>query len=307
MKILLHSACDDGYLPLLLEMMESLGEQLQKYDFGLLDLGLSDTNKDKIRKLKPDVIFKKAKWFLDLPEYRKNKFSQATAARPFIKEIFPNYDGYMQMDVDLWFLDNSAIDDYIKAAKKTGFAIISEWHPLLAKCLYYSPKKKKWYRIKSKPQVTLGYSNIIKNLFGLKATFAVGIPTPICCGLYFLHASSPIWEAWQNAMQKVNWYKVSKKQRTCDQTCLLYALTADANLPRTYMMMEHNWILFPELNKPLLDKKNMNLLDPVYPHAPIKVLHIGGSQVKNEFTLKTTDGGSITTKLTRTEFLKAVS
>ncbi len=303
MKILLHSACDDVYAPLLLDMMESLGEQLQKYDFGLLDLGLSDSSKDKIRKLKPDVIFKKAKWFFDLPESLKSEFSQATAARPFIKELFPNYDGYMQVDADLWFLDSSAVDDYIKAAEKTGFAISTETHNAALKVHYRARFTKIFGRYFFRGIKSCNYGSL-KRIYGTEVAIKLSSIPRINAGLYFIHANSPIWEAWKKSMLLVDWYKTKNKQ-VCDQTCLFHALFVN-KLPHTLLNIHYNWIMFNE-SELLLDKKNKCLLDPLYPHTRLKVIHLIEGRHKIKFNIKTIDGEQIKTRLTRTEFLKAVS
>ncbi len=299
MKIILFSACDDNYSSLLLEMMESLGEQLKKYDFGLLDLGLSDSNKDKIRKLKSDVIFEKPKWFLDLPEYRKNIFSQAMAARPFIKEVFPNYDGYMQIDADVWFLDNSVVDDFIEAAAKTGFSL-----PTAQRTAYKTRYTKVFGKFFFRGIKSYYYKNI-KNFFGTEAAIKISATIVISPGVYFLHADSPAWEAWQESMKSVKWYKIKKSLNVCDQTCLIYAFYK-YKFPHTLMSLHHHWIMPSGENDLLLDKKNKRLLDSIYPHTPIKALHLSRRSDKMTFKIKSTDGEQVATKLTRTGFLETV-
>ncbi len=305
MKILLFSACDDNYLHLLLDMMESLGDQLQKYDFGLLDLGLSDESKGKIQKLKPDVIFKKPKWFIDLPEYRKTVFSQACLSRPFIKGVFPDYDGYMQIDADLWFLDSSAIDDYIKAAEATGFSVASECHDSVIGVLFdLHTRKKRWYRtwgrIKKITRIKSYGFDMVYNFFGHKEALEIGIKVPFNNGLFFIHADSPVWEAWQKTVKSVNW---KKQNKICDQTCLFYALHK-YNLPHRFLSIHHNWVTHSK--EFLIDKKNGRLLDTIYPHTPIKVIHFVCKKQKESHNIKTTDGDIITTKLTRRELLKTI-
>ena len=303
MKILLFSACDDNYLHLLLDMMESLGDQLQKYDFGLLDLGLSDESKGKIQKLKPDVIFKKPKWFIDLPEYRKTVFSQACITRPFIKEVFKGYDGYMQIDADLWFLDNSAIDDYIIAADRTGFSIATVAHDNATSNRFeFRQRRKTWYRWTNKMKLYDHTFQLMKSIFGKDNALKFGTIEQTNNGIFFIHADSPVWEAWQEVMQSVNWHD-KKVPKTCDQACLLHA-THKYNLSRTLLSVHHNWVVNTRIF--LLDKKGKKLIDSVYPHTPIKVIHLVGDAHNDAFDIKMPDGKIVKTKLTRKEFLENI-
>ncbi len=306
MKILLFTGCDDGYLHLLLDMMESLGDQLQKYDFGLLDLGLSDESKVKIQKLKPDVIIKKPQWFIDLPEWRKTPFAQACSSRPFIKKIFPDYDGYMQIDTDLWFLDNSVIDDYIKAAEATGFSITADVHDRSGLTFYKVHSKRHWLIGKKKfKKITSWAYPGLKNLFGHEIAMELVLYARLNAGFYFMHANSPVWEAWQKAIKLVDWHKVKKKQVVCDQTCLFYAVYK-LGVPHQPLTIHHNWVGLAGKGLPLFDKNAKVFVDPTYPHTKVKVIHIGGVNIDRVFDVETTDGDFFKSKVTRTEFLKNI-
>ena len=118
-KPLIVSAANDAYLDLLDGMIASIGGKLADFDLGIIDLGLSDAAKDRIKARKADAQFKRAEWRRTVPggapEYKK-----VFVSKPFIPETFPGYDDYVWVDADVWFQDAGALDDYVEAGNARG-------------------------------------------------------------------------------------------------------------------------------------------------------------------------------------------
>ena len=191
-KIAIVTASDAPYLPLLEGMLASIGGGgLAQFDLCILDLGLTDGDKDRIRAHKADANFVKAEWrhtFSGIgkaPEYKK-----VFVSKPFIPDLFPGYDGYVWVDADIWFQDAGAINDYIKASEKTGAAFSFESHPS-----YRHPRKVRKLEVFGKvfiKGVKLYFLNKTREMFGSKVAAEVGIPPGLNSGLFYMAAGSPV-------------------------------------------------------------------------------------------------------------------
>ena len=118
---LIVSASDDEYLDLLDGMLASIGGRLADFDLGIIDLGLSDAGKDRIRARKTDVHFARAEWRRTFPGIDKaSEYKKVFVSKPFIPDIFPGYENYVWVDADIWFQDAGAIDDYVEAGNTRG-------------------------------------------------------------------------------------------------------------------------------------------------------------------------------------------
>ena len=246
------------------------GGKLAECDLGIIDLGLTDSGKDRIRALKADAHIVKGEWRRDFsgrdraPEYKKIHTS-----KPFLPDMFPGYDGYVWMDADMWFQDASAIDDYIDAGRETGAAFSFESHPS-----YRSNQKIKKIEIFGKVFIK-GVSNYFlsrsRDMFGARSAVNNGVHPVLNSGLFYIAAGSPIWQAWQQALLTANLKGQHRAAQISDQTCLQMALI-QGGLAHATMPATHNWI--PYFSRPLVDAETSMLLDPVYPNSPIKVVHL---------------------------------
>ena len=118
---LIVSASNDEYLDLLDGMLGSIGGRLADFDLGIIDLGLSDAGKDRIRARKAGVHFARAEWRRTFPGIDKApEYKKVFVSKPFIPDIFPGYENYVWVDADIWFQDAGAIDDYVEAGNARG-------------------------------------------------------------------------------------------------------------------------------------------------------------------------------------------
>lgn len=300
-NIMLVSACDDSYVPLLLDMLASLGSKIKSYELGIIELNLSDSeglsseNKQKILSYKPDCHFVKSRWFLDIPAPARTMSHKSFQTKPFIADLFSGYDGYVYIDADVWFADAGAVEDYISAGEKHGIAIAAESHPLMG--THYRVKHHKIFGF-TVARIIKSYSfNVLKAFFGRDVAFRLGLGLVLNSGLFYMRADSPAWRAWAGAMElsaRVLWGK--RGLRLCDQTCLQYALEEE-RIPYTLMALHYNWTM-GDGNIPILDRANRRLLDPVYPHLPIKAIHTIADTGEREYQVPSTDGDSLKTHMT---------
>ena len=122
MKSIMMIFCvDDGYFHLLEENLRSLRPILDEFDIGIIDIGLSNSNKSRVQSYNSRVTFVEPGWKIEFPGKNNSpKHKQGMLARPFIAEMFPGYTGYFYSDADVWFIDPSAVIDYIEASRATG-------------------------------------------------------------------------------------------------------------------------------------------------------------------------------------------
>ena len=300
-KIAIVTASDTPYLPLLEGMLASIGgggRGLAQFDLGILDLGLTDGGKDRIRTHKADANFVKAEWRItfpgidEAPEYKK-----VFTSKPYTPDLFPGYDGYVWVDADIWFQDAGAIDDYVEAGEKTGAAFSFESHPSYRQSLKVRKLEvcgKMFIR-----GVKLPLLNMTRAMFGSKVAAEVGIPPILNSGLFYVAAGSPVWQAWQETLRAADLRRQHRRAQICDQTCLQAALIR-RKLPYAIMPATHNWL--PVRSPPLIDEETFALLDPAWPHPPIKAVHLITGSHAREFDLPVTDGRRIRTRLGWTEF-----
>ncbi len=324
-KNILISAVADNFVPHLLNLLESMGDNIKDIDIGIIEFsvgekmkaknkggtsysagnaGLSEGNKDKIRKLKPDCKFALSRWFIDIPEKNRDITAKIYSNKAFIPELFPNYDGYLYVDADICFFDGSVIDDWVTAGQAHGV------------CVYYQQRllTNPHIRVKGKSLFCMNPEKAVRHrvirkfraFFGQKEALKYGEHPALNGGMVFIKGDHPLWRFWQKAMAGVNWKKVLNKHIVCDQTCLQYALFKN-EVDFTLIGSCHHWYMLDDTKSaefPMWCANRKCLVDYAYPHHPIKALHLGVEYQDTEFTLKTTDGKIMKTKLTRKELLK---
>ena len=297
---LIVSASNDAYLDLLDGMLGSIGGRLADFDLGIIDLGLSDAGKDRIRARKTGVHFARAEWRRTFPGIDKApEYKKVFVSKPFIPDIFPGYENYVWVDADIWFQDAGAIDDYVEAGNTRGGAAFGfESHPT------YLPQRVRRLEIFGKVFVKGVKSYFLsrtREMFGSRIAAEVGIPPILNSGLFHMAGGSPIWRAWQETLLAANLKRRHRRAQICDQTCLQVALIR-RELPHAVMPAAYNWL--PLMSAPLIDAATFALLDPAWPHPPIKAVHLVGVKDpgKGEIELPVTDGRRIRTSLEWADF-----
>ena len=188
---------------------------------------------------------------------------------------------YMWIDADAWVQDGCVIDLYVSAARHDKLAITPEIDRAY-KRHYKRPKPFGW---------TLAWKNY-REAFGWRAADRLGRNPMVNCGVFALHRDAPHWDAWARLLSQV-------LQRTrfffAEQVALNYAIFAE-HLAVNFLPAYCNWM--PGDAAPRFDGKRGLFVEPYMPHETIGIMHLAGSEQKEQvFTLTRLEGGTITTGL----------
>ena len=300
------SAADDAYMGFLDDMLASIQDRLHEYDLGILDLGLSEKSLSMIRARKENAYITDPGWrHLPSDVSKQPSHKKAYYAKPYLPEIFPDYSGYMWIDADVWLQDSSAIEHYIAASEKAlgRGAIAFECHPDY-KDINHKPRFRVVRKFGIFPvairMVGRKVFRLAYDMFGDEIARQYGLAPDNNSGLFFIHADSPAWDAWQDNMSKANHRNFVKRNYFPDQTCLNVALRR-SGISFSVMPPIYNWIA--GLALPLLDEDTYTLLDSCAPHQKLYAIHLTGDSGSRIFKLPTTGGRQISTSLKRSEFL----
>ena len=300
------SGANDAYMGFLDDMLASIQDRLHEYDLGILDLGLSEESKDRVRAHKENAKIVDPGWrhqptdMSQQPSYKK-----AYYAKPFLPEIFPGYSGYLWIDADVWLQDSSAIEHYITAADKSPGkgAIAFECHPDY-KDINHRPRFRIVWKFGILPvtvrMVGRKVFRLVYDMFGDTVAQRHGLTPDNNSGLFFIHEDSPAWSAWRDYMSKANHQNFMKRNYFPDQTCLNVALREN-NICFSVMPPIYNWVV--GLGVPLLNEETRTLLDSCAPHQKLYAIHLTGDCGSRIFKLRTTDGRQVNTSLKRSKFL----
>lgn len=304
------SGANDEYMNFLLDMLASIQNCLHEYDLGILDLGLSEESKDRIRAYKKEVRIIDPGWCYQPGDMSKQSHhKKAYYAKPFLPDIFPGYSGYMWIDADVWLQDPSTIEHYIAASKKAPGkgAIAFECHPSY-KDINYKPRFRIVWKFRVLPVAIRAVSRkvfrLVYDMFGDEIARQYGLSPDNNSGLFFIHADSPAWDAWQSYMSKANHQNFISRDYFPDQTCLNVALRSN-DISFTAMPATYNWIV--GMCQPILDEGQRLLRDPCSPHNKLHAIHLTNRTGFQMFNLRTTDGGHFSTSLRRSAFLQTLT
>ena len=293
-KYIIVSGADERYICFLDGLLESIGQShLEKYDLGIIDLGLSETGRERIRSHNVNVIFEEPDWPYDFHgKQHTPKYKMIFLLKPFLPNIFPGYDGYIWIDADVWFQYPDAIDDYVTAGQSKGAAFSFEAHP----CYRSTQKIRKhgFFARRFLNNIKDYFFEKSKNMFGVDVAVRNGLHPILNSGLFYIGDRwTPIWSAWQNSIMEADLMGEQRSTQICDQTCLLVSIIQH-NIPYCIMPSTHNWL--PHHCVPIIDEKHFILLDPAYPNPPIKAIHLVGVKFR-KLSLSSTRHGRIITAM----------
>jgi hypothetical protein len=282
--LLIVSAADRGYFPLLRDLVLSIRAQRREAPIGVLDLGLEPAQRDWLARRVADVV--QPDWDVDFPNRAAmpNTF-KAQVARPFLRRHFPGYGMYLWIDADAWVQDWRVIELYCIAAGSDRLAITPEIDRAY-KRHYKRPKLFGW---------TLAWKNY-RQAFGWRAADRLGRNPMVNCGVFALHHDAPHWDAWARlmtqALQRTQFFFV-------EQVALNYAIFAE-RMPVNFLPAYCNWM--PGDAAPSFDAEHGLFVEPYAPHEVIGIMHLAGREQKaHTFRLNRLDGGTIETSLRYSE------
>jgi len=111
MSTVIVTAADEGYAPLLRDLLNSLAAHKAALDFriAVLDLGLAPSTRRELetqvdRVISPSWMFKPHAKFAADPKYLSR------AARPFLPDLVPGHSIYIWLDADTWLQQRQGLE-----------------------------------------------------------------------------------------------------------------------------------------------------------------------------------------------------
>jgi hypothetical protein len=278
--LLIASAADAAYFPLLQDMVLSVRALRPGAAIGILDLGMTPEQRAWLVDRAARLV--RPEWDVDFPgRARAPEAFKAQVARPFLPRHFPGFEMYLWIDADAWLQDWRAVELFCDAAGCDRLAIVPE----------IDRAYKRHYKRPKLFGRTLAWKNY-RQAFGWRAADRLGRNPMVNCGVFALHREAPHWQAWARLLTQV-------LQRTrffyAEQTALNYAIFAE-RLPIEFLPAYCNWLAGDAA--PAFDAHRGLFVEPYAPHEVIGIMHLAGPQQKTQrFRLNRLDGGAVETQL----------
>ncbi|HTZ36597.1 MAG TPA: hypothetical protein VMB84_11265 [Stellaceae bacterium] len=278
--LIVVSAADSGYFPLLSDMVLSVRARDRDVPLGVLDLGLAPAELGWLEECGCRIV--RPGWDIDFPrQARMPETFKAQVARPFLPRHFPGFATYLWLDADAWLQDWRAVELYCAAAAEGRLAISVE----------IDRAYKRHYKRPKLFGRTLPW-RCYREAFGWRVANRLGRNPFANCGVFALQGDAPHWEVWARLTARV-------LQRTqfffAEQIALNYAIFGEG-LPADLLPAYCNWAVGDAA--PVFDRARGLFVEPYTPHEVIGVVHLAGREQKNKlFRLACLDGGTIETSL----------
>jgi hypothetical protein len=282
--LIIVSAADSGYFPLLRDNVLSIRALNADVPIGLLDLGLADDQLAWLGERVTRIV--RPGWDIEFPgsERMRDAF-KAQVSRPFLPRHFPGYEMYFWLDADAWLQDWRAVELYSAAAAKGRLAITVE----------IDRAYKRHYKRPKLFGTTLAWK-CYREGFGWRAADRLGRNPLINSGAFALRCDAPHWNVWARTLTRV---LQRSRYFLGEQTSLNYAIFAE-KLAADFLPCYCNWM--PGDATPAFDASRGLFVEPYAPHEVIGVMHLAGRDQKEKvFRLDCLDGGTVETSLRYSE------
>ena len=286
------SAADAKYWDLLDDLLLSWreGPFARGLGFAVLDVGLTSEQRARLDAL--GVARAEPGWDFTVPWRDKlPDHARSLHARPFLPRYFPGSDLYLWIDADAWIQDDRVLRLLIEPAAAGKLAIVQE--------------SDRGYWTSYKPPKLWGQNQKAFAFgWGWNAGYRLGRNPILNGGVWALAADAPHWAAWQRAMRLAFERRRLRVPPASDMSLQILEQTAQNyvvfhdKLPATFLPAYCNW--FCAKGHPLWDERRHALVEPHAPHETLGIVHLAGKGMKDRvFTLKTLQGGTVETRLTR--------
>jgi hypothetical protein len=247
-------------------------------DFGFVDFGLTDAQRDELRAIDPaiTIVDPPRGWSMDLPPDLRAKWHPRCGSKMYLREYFPDYEVYLWFDADAWAQDARFIDAYVEGAIAHGIAWSREDEPTY----HTNWEQRRWW-----------YGNLV-HCFGWVDGLRLALQSPANNGILCLHRDAPHWEIWQRLNERI--IKKTGKFNMGQHT--LHACVHLEGLDSAFIPARYNWIC--TLATPVWNPERKVLCKDYAPYEPLSVVHLAGHQKDRPYSLKTTDGQTVTSPLT---------
>lgn len=193
-------------------------------------------------------------------------YFKALTCRPMLRELFPGHEIYLWMDADIVMAAPNALDSYLRWAAEdpTTIAISQEVDP--AYRYVREPIRSQAYHRQT-------YERLLA-VYGPKVAEALKGLLCFNCGIFAMHRDSALWRLYrQNVIHALGRSRDHMLEQDAMNVAIWQSRLAVRNMPST-----HNWLCSASL--PLFDKRSRQWVRPIFPHLPISVLHLAGSNSK---------------------------
>lgn len=287
------SAADAPYFPLLADLVESVQADslASRLKLAVLDLGLTGEQRDWLTARKAQLAV--PGWDVDFPgRDRMPSWFRAQTARPFLPKYFPGHDIYLWIDADAWVQDGRVLTWYLRAARRGLLAI--------------TPELDRSYVTSYKRPKILGWGQNFRAYrysYGFRVADRLARNPILNVGVLGLSHDAPHWTLWGAALERgLTRRRLRRPQlenlsfKLCEQTALNYVVFHD-RAPATFLPAAANW--FCGKGTPMYDTQTGRLVEPHEPHEAIGIVHLAGHRIQDKaFSVKTLQGGAVTTRLT---------
>ena len=276
-RVLVVSASDSRFLPLLKGMITSIAPALALPNVALacLDIGLTPPDRQWLQDRGHQVATPAA--HLGVQATEANAALRSFLARPFLPDYFPGYDVYVWIDSDVWLQDIGVLGQYVTGAQSCGMAITHERER--------GYKFQAWLLGWTGKHFLLGYGPVT-------AAYLL-MQKHLNAGFFAISANAPHWSAWaaryQAAIEKTGALVPH------DQFALNHAVHRDGrrggSLANTRLLDPGcNWIC--DRGIPMWNDSVGAFCKPYAPYVPIGALHLAGPGKRQAYKIRRTSGGS---------------
>lgn len=287
MTAIVVTAADEGYAPLLLDLLLSLEAAglPASYRVGVLDLGLAGPTLAKIAPLvgpivKPTWPFRPHATFDARPRYLSR------AVRPFLPRYFPGHEVYLWLDADCWVQEGVAIEHLARCARTVGAAFV----PAVDRGYLHTPEARSWVDARH------------RMAFGDAEADRLQAFSYINSGVLAIAAGAPHWAAWERRFQAAldRW----EGDFLSDQAVVNAMIYLD-RLPTMMMPAEYNWIC--HLRLPVWSGKSKKFVNPNFPWTPIGIVHNTFNDKQVVVPVAASDRPALTIPMTYTAYRALLS
>mgnify|MGYP001197374975 CR=1 FL=1 len=271
MKNLIVSSADEKYAHLLIELYNSIKNNLDKYDFAIFDCGLEFNTKNYFKDENIQVVT--PDWEYEIPFYktRGRDNLKIQFSRFFMDKYFPGYENYIWLDSDTWINCVDTFELYLKGSNNLGFAITPQVDRSYKKLIDI-----KWL-IGGIPKKinSINYKNISKSIsLKLGKKFA---------GYYTLNAGCFAYNIKFGGLANLrkNLQLASKKGRVFGSDQVALALTHhEDGIDFEFLPAYCNWLCKTRIPK---YSENLNcFVEPYLPNHKIGVMHLAGMDLDRQ-------------------------
>ncbi len=264
MKRIIVSAANDGYYPLLTDLISSIEDGKGESDvaIGVLDVGLTSEQRSNLSTLVQHVVTPNWDYQFSASDSVPQKF-RAMTARPHLPKYFPGYDIIMWMDADTWVQQWPAVEYFFDKASTRGLAICQEMHRCYANV----------YNLNNSRQLFFESLKVFGNEAG---QHVVWMPM-VNSGVFAMRADCHYWSLWRDTLGAA--IQRGHLDHFTEQTALNVCIYRGLPLPY-FMPPTFNWVCVHAV--PIFDEQILLYVEPVVPHDRISIIHLAGLRTRIE-------------------------